>query len=438
MSLNNKYNTDDVFSRAISAGLLRVLNSIKYTQTWSNNDIEEIDVPFFYNSSGDERFKQDFFTFYGISCGPKPIDGQFDRIPRGSLTYTGSPISAQRITSRFVQGKYIREVNGKLQTFSSFLYSIPLSPTFACEIWSDTYTTALKIEQAIRETFYKTVTYYVYFRGMRVGCTIGFPETIGIEKNINYSFESDNKIKITFDLEGETYQPVFDPTTEQDANNYMRGIGFRLYDNDEKNDGNIWVTSPSEGTTLPKGLPIMIDFNYKNEGAVINRVDAFWANTGETEWNSIERMVPNHMFYIWDIPNDFTSFKDPQIIYEEDSSMSIYRSPVIRVLPDVCTNEINSNSFHVLDEGYFLTPIPDTSIGVILEMRDDQDRVSYTGDNAISLNITGYKIDSNNLIAHLDACIYFPGTVNYKVVDIIIANSVNNEVFGKVENIIVI
>src|SRR5271157_943980 len=171
MSLNNHYNTDNIFSRALIAGLLRVLNfEIKYEQTWSNEDIEEVEIPFFYNMSGDERFKQNFYTFYADCIRPKHIDGNFDRIPRGVVTYKGSPISAQRITSRFVQGKYVQEIDGKLETFSSYLYSIPLSPQFSIEMWIDTENTLLKVEQAIRETFYKTKTYYVSFRGMRIGC----------------------------------------------------------------------------------------------------------------------------------------------------------------------------------------------------------------------------------------------------------------------------
>jgi len=437
MSLSNKYNNDNVFSRAIIAGLLKVLNfGIKYDLTWSNDDVEEVVVPFYYNQSGDLRFEQDFFTFYA-DCFPKKIDGNFDVIPRGIVTYTGAPISSQRITSRFVTGKYIKEINGKLETFTSFLYSIPLSPTFQVEIKVDNQLTALKIEQAIRETFYKTVTYYVYYRGMRIGCTVGFPETIGIEKNINYSFESNNPIKITFDLEGETYQPVFDPTTEQNANNTMQGIGFRIYDNNEKNDGNIFITSPSEGAILPKGLPFMFNYNYNKEGAVINKVDVFWQNVGDTEWNKIEKGVDNHEYYIWNIPSTFTNFKDPDIIYEEDNLISIYRKPVIKILPDVCANQINTNSFYILDEGYFLGT-PDTSINIILEMKDDTGKVTYTGDNAISLNILGNKINKSNPIAFLDPSIYFTGTVDFKEINLIIANSVNNNVFGTLNNLKVI
>ena len=244
MALHTRYNSEGILSRAVIGGILNILNNnISYSQAWDNDDIEEIKVPWWYNMSGDERFKQDFYTHYAHACPPVPIDGNFDVMPRGAITYKGSTIANQRITSRFVQGHYLKEVDGQLQSFTSYLYSIPLSIPIACEMWIDTQTTALKIEQAIMETFYKTVTFYVYFRGLRVGCTAGFPETTTFEKNIAYSFETDNKIKISFNIEIETYLPVFDKTAEMNSNNNIKGFGLRIYDaNERSSDGNITVT----------------------------------------------------------------------------------------------------------------------------------------------------------------------------------------------------
>lgn len=262
MSLFNTYNNENIISRAVIAGMLDVLNnSLKYEQVWGNEDIEEISIPWFYNQSGDERFMQDFYTHYADCNFPKPADGNFDKIPRGVITYTGADIDSNRITNRFVQGRYVKQIEGKLQSFVSFLYSIPLTIRFDCEMWIDTQVTALKVEQAIREAFYKTKTFYVYYKGMRLGCTSGFSEDIGVDKLIEYSFEEgdNSRIKINFTIEVETYQPVFDPTTEMDANNYMKGVGYRIFTDDEKNDGNIELTSPTENTTIPKGYPLEID-----------------------------------------------------------------------------------------------------------------------------------------------------------------------------------
>jgi len=438
MSLYNTYNNEDILSRAVIAGMLGVLNqTMTYKQVWANDDIQEVNIPWFYNQSGDERFMQDFYTHYADCEFPKPADGNFDVIQRGILTYTGSDIDAQRITNRFVQGRYLKEVDGKLQSFVSFLYSIPLTVRFDCEMWLDTQVTALKVEQAIRETFYKTVTFYVYYKGMRLGCTSGFSEDIAIDKMIEYSFEEDNKIKINFTIEVETYQPVFDPTTEMDAGNYMKGIGYRLYEHDEKDDGAITITTPKTNAIIPKGNPLMIEWTYVDEGAIIHDVDFYWLVSGTNDWNLIEKGVYNNEFWYWNIPEDFTDYKEPKIIWEETDDVKVYREPVIDIIPNLTTNVIDASSFTIIDPGYFMAEDTDSSIAVILEMKNDAGVISYSTDDAIWFKITNYKLDPTTPVYNMDD-ITFPGTVDYKIIDIHVANSVNTDVFGPVRNITIV
>lgn len=436
MALQQKYNNENIFARAVIAGLLNVLNNnIKYEQAWSNEDIETIQVPWYYNQSGDERFMQDFYTHYADCVAPRQVDGNFDMIPRGIITYQGARIGAQRITSRYVQGTYLKEVNGQLQTYRSFLYSIPLDITFPCEMWADNFTNALKIEQTIREAFYKTITFYVYFRGMRVGCTAGFPEDIPIEKNVQYSFEADNKIKLTFTIEVETYQPVFDPTTEVNANSYMKGVGYRVYNALEKRDGSIWITTPTEGTVLPKGTSNYVEWNYIDEGDIISRVDLFYSNVGETAWTKIEKSVPNRQYYIWNIPETFDTFKQPKISWNE-SVIKINQQPFVKIIPDTTSKLIDASSFFIIEPGYFTVPFAgDASINVVLEMRDLNNRPVFTGDASIVLNITNYRLNTENPIFWIQPELTYPGNVDFKLINIHVANSVNNDVFATLPNI---
>jgi hypothetical protein len=440
MSLYNTYNNEDIISRAVIAGMLGVLNNnVTYNQVWSNTEIEEVKVPWYYNMSGDERFMQDFYTHYADCDFPKPADGNFDKIPRGVITYTGADIDSARITNRFVQGRYVKEVDGKLQSFVSFLYSIPLTVRFDCELWVETQNTALKVEQAIREVFYKTTTFYVYYKGMRLGCTAGFSENYAVDKIIDYSFEEDNRIKITFTIEVETYQPVFDPTTEMNANNYMRGVGYRIYDHNEKSDGEITMVTPRDGTIIPKETPLMIEWSYIKEGAIIDRVDAYWQYTNSNDWQLIEKGVDNHEFWYWNIPKEFTDYKEPIIIWEETDDVAVYREPKITITPDLSTGIINAASFNVIDEGYFSAPSDDASMHIILEMRNTSNRVVYTGDTSIYVNILNYKVNTANPITIVDdVSIVFPGEVDYKEVDIIIANSVNNDVWARATGVNII
>lgn len=446
MALFQRYNNENVLIRAIIAGLLDVLNNhIQYNQVWGNDpieDIESISVPWYYNQSGDERFMQDFYTHYNQCMPPRPIDGNFDFVPRGVITYTGSGINSQRITSRYVQGRYVKEVNGKLEGFISYLYSIPLNIRFDCELWVDNQLSSLKIEQEIREVFYKNVTYYVYYKGMRVGCTAGFPEEVGIEKNINYSFEAENKIKITFQVEVESYQPVFDPTTEMSASNKIKKFTYSLHDG-ERNDGEIKlvnITSPANQSILPKGNPTWIEWTFAKESGIMRDVDISWCYTGDNNFNEIDTVVTNHEYYIWNIPDDFTSYKEPNIIWEEiPNSIAVSRTPILKIIPDLNTGKIDSSSFKAFSEGYFLTPYDDASINIQLEMVGIDGTTSYTPDGKIWANIKFNKIDiSNPVTVSSDVSIYFPGTIDYKTIDIRISNSVNPDVWGDISAIKII
>ena len=66
-------------------------------------------------------------------------------------------------------------------------------------------------------------------------------------------------------------------TKSQDANSYMKSIGYRLIDKKDLNsDGEITITTSYNNTTVPKGIPLVIEWDYKQENAVINKVDIAW------------------------------------------------------------------------------------------------------------------------------------------------------------------
>ena len=432
MSLLNTYNNENIISRAVIAGMLGVLNNdIKYEQSWANDDVEEVNIPWCYNQSGDERFMQDFYTHYADCNFPRSIDGNFDQIPRGTISYTGSSIDSNRITNRFVRARYLKLVDGKLESFVSFMYSIPLTIKFDCELWVDTQVSALKIEQSIREAFYKTVTFYMYYKGMRLGATAGFSEDYNITKNIQYSFESDNRIKLTFNIEVETYQPVFDQSTEMRANNRIKGFAYNVYEYDEKSYGNIFITNPSDNLIVPKGFPLWLEWKSNKEGAIINKINAYWSPIDSSVKTLIEGGVLNNEYYIWNIPSNFTNYKTPTIIYEEDGIIGVHKNPLVSIIPDLSTNMISLESFTIIEAGQFIAPSQDCSIGILLEMKNDSGQISYSPDNYIYANVVNYKLDSFWMQGNL----LFPGSVNFRSVDIHIANTTNPAVESVIRNI---
>jgi len=163
-----------------------------------------------------------------------------------------------------------------------------------------------------------------------------------------------------------------------------------------------------------------MEWVYKDENAIIDKVDILWSNHGENTRNVIEKGVPNNEYYVWNIPETFTNYKQPVILWPQDGSINVYRNPIIRILPDVTTNEITDSSFIIIDSGYFISPIPDASFNVVLEMRDTLNRVVYSGDASISFSLLGNKI---NTVTVPDPII-FPGNLDPKKIDIYVANSV--------------
>ena len=230
--LYQKYNFDNVFNRSVISGLLYLLNhKLTYEQVWDDKTVERVTIPFAYNfaHAKDQRFAQDNYTFFGRECfSDKLIDGKFDMCPRFAMTYNGSQIEASSITNRFVKGTYMKEENGVLNSYTAFMYSIPLTMNFDFEGWVDTLETAFKIEQEIRNTFYKNQTFNVLYRGMKIGCRAGFPESyVAGEKNVSYSFESESQlIKMSFSLSVETYQPCFDESQSVPSDKKIEKFAF--------------------------------------------------------------------------------------------------------------------------------------------------------------------------------------------------------------------
>ena len=306
-SFSHKYNTDNVFSRAVIVGLVNTLNNkIQFINTLSDDEVDVIEVPWIYNQAGSERFMQDYFTHWNDCVHPKMADGNYDVIPRGNIILNGETINSSALTNRFVRGKRVKEVDGQLQTFNSYLNSIPLVFSFECEIKTDTYLDALKIQQTIREVFYATQIYYTSYDGFRIPCQVGFPTDYGLEKTFEYAYGDNGEVTITFSLELETYQPVLDKTSEKHNANRITafsptinpGMDPGVFSNKEIN-----LTSPQDLSPDPEtyysGAIMPIEWDTK--GSIL-RVNLFYLVNNTGDWIPIKKIMVNNGSYMWDVP----------------------------------------------------------------------------------------------------------------------------------------
>lgn len=358
-----KHNTDDILIRNVIAGVLSILNNnINYEQVWDKDIIEKISLPWFFDmgNSSSERFMQDNFAYFGEQCFKK-IDGNFDILPRGVLSYGSTSIDSANITNRFVEGKYSRFENGKMTTYSSFLYSIPLTLRLQAEIWVDTFGNMLKIEQAIREALYRNKTFYVMFRGMKIGCCMGMPDDYNIEKTTNFSFSSETgeqRMKISFEIVVETYQPVFDKTMEVPSDCVMQGLGIGMGFSNSNDNKKINLACDE---VMIAGTTTRIKWNLFSDNGGMKSINLEYSKIKDEDGNIVENQeyqpiimgMMNQNEYYWDIPKDLSSSTTKySIIFNDTEDVKIIKEPIIKVLP--INNKLTNNSFIVIEPGYFL------------------------------------------------------------------------------------
>ena len=366
--LYQRYNFDNVFNRSVIAGLLYLLNhNLTYEQVWDDNTVEKVTVPFAYNfaHARDQRFAQDNYTFFGRECfSNKLIDGKFDMCPRFAMTYTGSQIESSNITNRFVKGTYMKDENGVLTSYTAFMYSIPLTLNFDFEGWVDTLETAFKIEQAIRETFYKNQTFNVLYRGMKIGCRAGFPETYSVgDKTVSYSFESESQlIKMNFSLAVEAYQPCFDESQSIQSDKKIEYFGFdpAIYNNHntpENKKIELHLHPIESKKYYSAGQTIEISWDAISNSSDVYTILVYYV-TPDGDKHIIDCSMRQHNFVDWTIPESISNFKQPKIMFyennsfNENNSIKIIKQPKVVVIPE-STGYVNSGCFDILDPGEF-------------------------------------------------------------------------------------
>jgi hypothetical protein len=220
-----KYNTDDVFLRGLIMGLIRSFNDkLTYIQVNDKQEVLEVFVPFFFSMTGDESFLQDFFIEYKECLTDKTIaEGNYDVLPRGIVTMQSSEINTGGLGNKFTRMTYSKEsLEGEMKTYSSYTNSVPLNLSFNVAMKVDTMLDAFKIYQSVISTFYKTYTYSFEYQGFRIPVQVGFPESYEINKQLEFSYASNDYIQFNFSVAVETYFPEKDLSTERFRGNLMQ------------------------------------------------------------------------------------------------------------------------------------------------------------------------------------------------------------------------
>jgi len=217
-NIDNK-NTQDIFLRNASIAVLDKLNRKVIIDLVRNGVLEKHEIPFLYNNAGTGGFMQDFFVDLPSDCKCPHAESHYEMLPRGIVTLNNFAIKSGDITNPFVRGSFkqeaISQTNGEkvMKAYSARLRTLPMDLAFEIKIKSDNLNKTFKIVEKIFDFYYKNEVVYFQYRGIRIPGQIRFPETMTHDKKYNFTYDTDQNITTTFNIEFETYYPSFDDSS---------------------------------------------------------------------------------------------------------------------------------------------------------------------------------------------------------------------------------
>lgn len=269
------FNKDNVTIRNILIGLLATLydNIGWYNQIGSAvNEKKQIKVPFYFSTTGTERYLQDNFL-NNIDFDPEMLQAEtfYNQIPRGIIDLTGVTVESQAIVNKYIRMNHqIQEDDGTLNTYNSETFMVPLILTVDGSVYVDSILDQLKCTESLIKTFFKSKSYQIDIAYTRIPCLITFPDDYGNERTIEFSFTDKKEFKVNFSLQIKAHMPVFKSETSIFAGNTMDNFEFNTHlPPDEpgttgllnnvkidpyasRKDGDTWPINPS-GNLPPAG-----------------------------------------------------------------------------------------------------------------------------------------------------------------------------------------
>jgi len=211
---NFKTNSDNVFFRALIVAFINALNDrIKYDVIISPTETRTFSLDFYYSLVGDGRFIQDKFINMD-NCKFEFADGNYDPIPRGVVNIAGIQMPEDSLTNNYVRIEYQKLVDGAMKTYSAQAIIVPLRVQFRVDIIVDILLDYFRIAQVAFSEFFKTIPFSFRYESIRIPARAMIPSPLPGEKQYSYEVGQDQRIKMGFDIEVETYLPVIDKTTE--------------------------------------------------------------------------------------------------------------------------------------------------------------------------------------------------------------------------------
>jgi hypothetical protein len=211
--IGDRFNMEDVFFRDLTICVLDTLEGqIKWINRFSSGDVN-VEVPFYYSMTGDERFLLDSFVD-DIVSGDASGNGRYvelntDIIPRGHLTMTGFNIRSDEFANPNVWLRTVVENEVEIRKILGKVRAVPVTVNYDLDILLSSELDIFKCSQAIMDTMWIYKFMYFEHNFMNIDAVILMPDTNGIELVREKNMTSDNMIKLKVTFEVQTYYPAF-------------------------------------------------------------------------------------------------------------------------------------------------------------------------------------------------------------------------------------
>ena len=206
--IGERFNFEDVFFRDLTLCVLDTLEGeIKWVNKFSQGD-REVNVPFYYSMTGDERFLLDSFHD-DIVSNNRFVELNTDIIPRGHLTLTGYDIRGDEFANPNIWLKTVTETDTEIKKILTKVRAVPISAKFDLAILLSSEIDVFKCSQAIMDTLWLYRFMYFEYNYMNIDAVMILPDSNSVEINREKSMSSDTTIKLTVSFEVQTYYPSF-------------------------------------------------------------------------------------------------------------------------------------------------------------------------------------------------------------------------------------
>jgi hypothetical protein len=278
--IGQKFNMDDTFFRDLTVCVLDTLEGqIRWVNRFTSGDYQ-VNVPFYYSLTGDERFLLDSFTDDIVSEN-RFVELNTDMIPRGHITLKNFNIISNEFANPNVWLRMVVENEKEIKKIMTKVRAIPITVSYDLEILLSNEIDIFKCSQAIMDTLWLYRFMYFEHNFMNIDAVILLPDNNSVEISREKNLTSDNNIKMTVSFEVQTYYPSFRKdrfnTDSKDMNDYKLNGGFSEYFTGTS-DNNDYYISPKktrwfsniltarEKSSAPINNPYNIDPDKSNDG----------------------------------------------------------------------------------------------------------------------------------------------------------------------------